>query len=259
VASPALEANLDAFPVGDRWLRTSPEFALKRALAAGMPRIYELGPAFRAEESGPWHRSEFLMLEWYRAGATLPDLMVEVQALVRAVASALGVPEPAPFRRTTVRALMSATGVDPATATAEQLSARDADDWDAAFFRRWIEQVEPGLTDPCFVEGWPASQAALATLRQDGDWTVADRFEAYLGGVEIGNAFQECGDEALLRRRWARNNQERAARLRPPHPVDEDFLRAVRHLPRSAGIAVGVDRLLAVLAGQGAIAGFALG
>lgn len=245
VPSPALEASLVAFDVVDvagvrrGSLRTSPELALKRVLAEGLPRIVEIGPCFRADEHGDWHRAEFTMCEWYRAGACLSDLMDEVESLVAVGASALGVSAPTEWRRATVRQLMAEhTGIDLARCSTQDLSDRD-DDWDTAFFRRWIEDVEPHLQDPLFVSEYPASQAALATVRTDGDWAYAERFEVFMGGVELANAFQELRDPVELRRRWAAST----------HPVDEAFLSSVARMPYSAGIALGVDRLLAVLCG----------
>jgi lysyl-tRNA synthetase class 2 len=145
-------------------------------------------------------------------------------------------------------------GIDPAVAGAAELSPRDPDDWDTAFFRRWIERVEPHLTAPTFVTEWPASQAALATVRTDGPWPVAERFEAFLGGVELANAFQELGDARELRRRWRASSAARVAHGEPPHPIDEAFLAAVDRLPRAAGIALGVERLVAALLGWDGIA-----
>lgn len=244
VPSPALESSLVALEINGadrggqrRFLRTSPELALKRVLAAGLPRIVELGPCFRADEHGRWHRTEFWMCEWYRAGASLPDLMDEVADLIGTVARDLGVSEPGPWRRVTVRDLFrQSTGMELSTASARDLSDRE-EDWDTGFFRRWVDDVEPALTEPTFVEAWPASQAALATVRTDQDWAVAERFEVFLGGVELANAFQELRDARVLRERWAASH----------HPVDERFLAAVGRMPRSAGIALGLDRLLAVL------------
>ncbi|MFK7927438.1 MAG: amino acid--tRNA ligase-related protein [Myxococcota bacterium] len=241
VPSPALEASLVAFAVssGPQFLRTSPELALKRVLAAGLPRIVELGPCFRDEEHGDWHRGEFWMCEWYRAGASLPDLMAEVRSLIDAVAHALGVVGPQAWTRHQVRTLFAdVTGLDLHTASAADLSSH-GEDWDTAFFRRWVEQIEPTLTEPCFVEAWPASQAALATVRTDSEWAYAERFEVFMGGVELANAFQELADPHELRRRWAESD----------HPVDELFLAQVAKMPRTAGIALGLDRLLAVLMG----------
>jgi len=257
VPSPALEAELYAFPAAGGALRTSPELALKRVLAAGLPRIVEIGPCFRAREHGPWHRAEFTMCEWYRAGASLVDLQHEVRELVEVARQAIGAPPIGPWRRATVRELvLEATGLDLLTATAAELSGRHDEDWDTAFFRRWVEDVEPTLTGPTFVEAWPASQAALATVRRDGPLPIAERFEVFVGGVELANAFQELGDADELRTRWTASNATRVARGEPPHPLDEAFLDAVSRLPRSAGIALGLDRLLAALLGwQGIGAG----
>jgi lysyl-tRNA synthetase class 2 len=250
VPSPALEENLYAVPAGGGFLRTSPEFALKRVLAAGLPRIYEIGPCFREEEHGPWHRREFTMLEWYRAGASLDDLMDEVESLVAVAAAALGVAAPRSWARTTVRALVQThTGLDLATATTADLSPADPD-WDTAFYRRWIEDVEPELSGPTFVSEWPASQAALAQVRAHRDWPVACRFEAFLGGVELANAFLELGDSAEQARRFHKSAAVRRARGEPPHPTDEALVEAVGRIPPTAGIALGVDRLVTVLLGD---------
>jgi len=249
VPSPAMEEHLYALAVADGFLRTSPEFALKRVLAAGLPRIYEIGPCMRDREAGPWHRREFTMCEWYRAGAELGDLMDEVEALVAAAATALG-DSPPRWRRTTVRAaFQQATGVDPARAAAEDLSGHD-EPWDDAFLRRWVTDVEPTLTGAVFVSDWPASQAALSRVHSDGAWPTAQRFEGYLNGVELCNAFLELTDPAEQRRRFLVANVARAAAGEAPHPVDEALIEAVGRMPRSAGIALGVDRLVAVLHGE---------
>jgi len=254
VPSPAMEEYLYPLAAGDRFLRTSPEFALKRLVAAGMPRIYEIGPCFRGRETGPWHATEFTMLEWYRVGASLPDLMDEVEALVAAAAQAVGVPCPGPWRRVTVRELfLEHTGVDLAHADAQSLSPED-DGWDDAFFRRWVHDIEPTLTHPTLVSDWPASQAALAQIRDDGPWPIACRFEAYLKGVELANAFLELTETAEQRRRFMSANAARALAGEAPHPMDETFIRAVGQMPRTAGIAMGLDRLVAAVCGWDSIA-----
>jgi lysyl-tRNA synthetase class 2 len=250
VPSGGLEEHLHAVVVPGGFLRTSPEFALKKALAAGLPRIYEVAPCFREREDSPWHGREFLMLEWYRAGATLPDLMDEVEALVAVAADALGVPAPARWERTTVReAMLRHTGVDPLHASAAELSPADADDPDTAFFRRWLQDVEPRLGPATFVADWPAGHAALARVVDTPHGPVAARFEAFLGGIELANAFQELLDAAALRARWEHVNAARAGAGEVPHPVDEGLLDAVARMPATAGIALGLDRLVAVLLG----------
>lgn len=250
VPSPAMEEHLHAVAAADGWLRTSPEFALKRAVAAGLHRIYEIGPCFRDREWGSWHGREFLMLEWYRAGADLPDLMDEVVGLVDAAADALAVPRPGPWRRVTVRELfLEITGVDLATAGVVELGGDRDDGWDDAFFRRWVNDVEPRLTAPLLIEDWPASQAALARVRRDDEWPVACRFEVFLGGVELANAFLELTDPGEQRRRFTSSNAARMAAGEAPHPVDERLIEAVGRMPRTSGIAMGLDRLVAALSG----------
>ncbi len=258
VPAPALEPHLEAFQVvagatgRAGALRTSPELALKRVLAAGLPRIYELGPCFRAEEQGDWHGAEFTMLEWYRAGATLADLMDEVEALADAVAHALDRPSPGPWtRRTVAEVMQQATGLDPFACDAATLALHpdDAEDWDAAFFRRWVAQVDPSLRGALFVTDWPESQAALARVRETPSGRRACRFEAYLHGVELANAFLELRDADEQRARVTAAERARAMAGQPPHGRDEAFLDAVGRLPPAAGIALGVDRLVAVIAG----------
>lgn len=254
VRSAGLEPHLHPLQVADGFLRTSPEFALKRVVASGMPRVYEIGPCWRDRELGTWHGREFTMLEWYRVGASLPDLMAEVGELVAVAAHALKRHDPGPFSRITVRELFARDGVDLARASAEDLSPSDTG-WDDAFFRRWVDRIEPSLTGALVVEAWPASQAALARVRDDGDWPVAERFEVYLHGIELANAFLELTDASEQRARFAEANALRIAMGERPNPVDEAFVEAVGRLPPTAGIAMGVDRLVAALTGADGIAG----
>ncbi len=249
VPSGAFEEHLHVVRAADGALRTSPEFALKRALAAGLGRIYEIGPCLRDRESGPWHGREFTMLEWYRVGAEPDDVMDEVEALVAAVATAMGLPPPGPWKRLTLReAFLAHAGIDLAETDAAGLSkGRDAD-WDDAFIRAFVEDVEPHLSGPTFLLDWPVGQAALSRVH-DGPWPVARRFEAFLGRVELANAFFELNDPTALLQRAASSAATRAAAGDAPHPVDRDLVRATAALPRTTGIALGVDRLVAALAG----------
>ncbi|MCA9573030.1 MAG: hypothetical protein KC656_34575, partial [Myxococcales bacterium] len=193
VPTGALEEHLHPLRVEGAFLRTSPELALKRVVAAGLPRVYELGPCLRDDEQGPWHDREFLMLEWYRVGAGLPDLMEEVGELVDVAFTAVGRSSPTPFVRRTVRELFAEDGVDLATATPDELRPGETD-WDTAFFARWVDRIEPRFRGALFVEDWPATQSALAQVRTDGPWPVTQRFEAYVDGVELANAFLELTD-----------------------------------------------------------------
>jgi elongation factor P--(R)-beta-lysine ligase len=231
VPSAAFEEHLEAVAVGPAFLHTSPELAMKRLLAAGLCRIYQIVPTFREEEVGVHHAREFTMLEWYRVGAGTAELMDDVEDLFTACARSVG-RELGVFRRVAVSSLQ-----DPSL---------PPDEW----FRRWVDVVEPSLDGAVIVHGYPAWQAALARVRGP----VADRFEVYLDGVEIGNAFAEETDGAELERRLDASNAARRAAGRPPHPKDAAFFAAVSRMPRAAGIAVGLDRLAMVLTGARSIA-----
>jgi lysyl-tRNA synthetase class 2 len=248
VPSPALEEHLHPVRADGGFLRTSPEFALKKALASGLGRVVEIGPCFRDRESGPWHAREFTMCEWYRVGAGLAEGMDEVEELIGVAADALGIPRPTAIPRRTVREAFAAiTGVDLAHASAEEISGRD-EPWDDAFFRRWVTDVEPKL-GTTFLFAWPASQAALARVRSDGAWPVAERFEVYVNGIELANAFLELTDPAELLHRFATSNAARVAANEEPHPIDHELIAAVVRIPRTTGVAMGVDRLVAALSG----------
>jgi lysyl-tRNA synthetase class 2 len=252
VPSGAMEEHLHVVPAANGCLRTSPEFALKRAWAAGLGRIYEIGPCLRDREWGEWHGREFTMLEWYRAGAEPGDVVDEVDRVVGAAAEALGRPRPE-FRTVTWRdAFREATGVDAATATAEEISPEDAG-WQDAVERRWVADVARSLTGAVFVTDWPAPAAALARVH-DGPWPVARRFEAFVDGIELANGFFELQDAAVLRGRFASSAAGRLARGDVPHPVDAGVLDATSRLPRGTGVALGVDRLVAALCGWTGIA-----
>lgn len=237
VSGPALEETLEAVPAADGWLHTSPEFALKRVLAAGLPRIYALTPAFRGEEWGPHHGREFTMLELYLANAGYLDLPPLVAALIAAAASAIGQPAPT-FAQVTVAALFqSETGAPPP-------------EDDDLYFRAWVDRIEPRLTAPTFVLDYPARHAALAEVRGD----IAERVEVYLGGLELGNGYSELRDPAELRRRFEDSAAARRRAAKAPHPIDAGVIAASARMPRCAGIAIGIDRLVMALTGAADIA-----
>lgn len=247
---------------GERWLQTSPEFCLKRLLAAGYGPVYQLGKAFRAGDLGDRHNPEFTLLEWYRPGWSLAELMAETEALLVAMlGDVVGFDR---CERTTYRALFeSRFGINPHAADVRALralAARETSFGDAAgldagacldlLFSLVIEPTL-GHGSPLLVSGFPVMQAALAQVAPDaaGD-RVAQRCEVYVRGMELANGYQELTDVAEQRRRFIADNDARRARGLPDIPVDERFLSALAAgLPSCAGIALGVDRLLMLRTG----------
>ena len=290
--SPGMEPHIKAFttaftdpyggPDHPLALHTSPEFAMKKLLVAGVPRLYQLARVFRNAERSATHHPEFTMLEWYRAGASLDDLMTDTEALVRAAADAAGVPllrrdgravDPfGTWRRLSVAEAffqyagldILATAPDPACPDRDLLAAQAGrigisvsvnDRWDDIFFKIMLDRIEPHLGHgiPVFLHSYPVSMAALS--RPDPtDPRIAERFEAYALGVELANAFGELTDAAEQRRRFEADMDLKQALYGVRHPVDEDFLAALAFgMPDSAGIALGFDRLVMLLTGAAAI------
>jgi elongation factor P--(R)-beta-lysine ligase len=244
------------------YLQTSPEYAMKRLLAAGCPDLYQICKVFRDGESGRLHNPEFTMLEWYRRGFDQHALMDEVEALLgRLLVGRLALPA----ERITYRdAFRRALGADPFAAPLEELSALAAgragsagasDDRDTILDLLMGVVVGPALGRDrlTFVHDYPASQAALARLLP-GTPPVAARFEAYVGGLELCNGFHELADAAEQRRRFEADRAARAARALPLPPVDERLLAALAAgLPDCAGVAVGLDRVLMIATACGSI------
>ena len=248
VRTPGLDAHVDAISAQGGWLVTSPELHMKRLLVAGLPRIYQLAHASRAEEQGPLHEPEFALLEWYRAFADQDAVMRDTEELVRR-ASALREPgaraldlEP-PFERLTVReAFRRFAGV----ADAVDLAAGN----ESQFFQVLVDQVEPALAAlgrPVFLCNYPATQAALAR-RSPSDPGTAERFELYAGGLELCNGFSELTDPVEQRLRFEQERSRRATAGRPVYEIDERFMSALEEgLPPAGGNALGVDRLLLLI------------
>lgn len=253
--APAPEAHIEPLACEGGFLHTSPELCMKRLLAAGYPRIYQICRCFRAGERGGRHLPEFTLLEWYTAGQTFPALMDQTEALVRAVARAVGRPEhltyqgrairlEAPFRRLTVaEAFTRFTGRSAADALAAEL-----------FDELMGLSIEPhlGWDRPLLLHDYPAACAALAR-RRPADPSVAERFELYIAGLELCNGFGELTDPLEQRARFNAELARRAAAGRPPIPLPEPFLAALAHMPPAAGNALGVDRLVMLLADTAAI------
>lgn len=254
VPSPGLDLHLAALQVRDPsgapvgWLATSPEYQMKRLLAAGAQRIFQLARSYRAEEQGPLHEREFTMLEWYRANSTAEDVMRDTEHLVEHLANERSCPLCPKVKTPWVRRTVEDVVDEYAGVRLSRLASDEE-----AFFRTWVEQVQPQLgTDRAvFVTDWPQSMASLARIKPNG---MADRFEAFLGGIELCNGFGELTDAKEQRRRFEQDQADRRACGKPVYPVDERFLQALEDgIPESGGNALGVDRLLMLLVGADSI------
>jgi lysyl-tRNA synthetase class 2 len=300
--SPGLEPHLRAFAttLNDPrdgaakpcYLHTSPEFAMKKLLAGGETRIWQLAHVFRDGERGATHHPEFSMIEWYRAGATYSDLMADCEQLLRA-AQVAAIPTPTPsreqggqgwggamrwqdrsadahqaFERLTVAEAFAkyagtdilATALDPAQPDLALLIAaagkigiapHPGDDWEALYFRIFLERIEPrlGIGAPTILYDYPISMAALSRPKA-GDSRLAERFELYVCGLELANAFSELTDAQEQRARFRADQERKKSLYGETYPIDEDFLAALEHgLPDCAGIALGFDRLVMLCTG----------
>jgi lysyl-tRNA synthetase class 2 len=281
--SPGNEVHLHAFATtfenphsGERqdyYLHTSPEFSMKKLLVAGVPRLFQLAHVFRNGERSARHHPEFSMLEWYRAGVSLDAIMKDCVALVRAAAVAanksifaaqgmicdpfldwevLSVPDA--FRRYANIELMAT--VDNIVLLRQQMitagiRTTENDSWDDLFFRVMGERIEPllGKVRPTFLCDYPVGMAALARPKED-DPRLAARFELYICGYEIANAFDELTDADEQKRRFKSDMDLKQKLYGIHYPIDSDFLAALQHgMPSSAGIALGFDRLVMLCAG----------
>lgn len=292
VPAPGMEPHITAFETdlvpemgaGRRrtlYLHTSPEYAMKRLLASGWERIFQITKVFRNGEIAPLHNPEFSMLEFYRggleegsrAGRGYGPILLDLEEIGASAAVSIAGAEMIAVRGARVdltppwdrlpveEAFASRAGIElPMDGDADLLRARarergfdlppSARSFDDVFFSVFLAAVEPGLgwPRPTFLVDWPASMASLARLRE-GDPRVAERFELYIGGMELANGFFELNDPAEQRRRLEAEQAQRRAADRPVYPIDERFVEAVGRLPSCAGVAVGLDRLLMVLGG----------
>ena len=278
-AAPGAEVHLTGFatewelPDGEsreRWLHSSPEFAMKKLLAGGLPRIFQFARVFRNAEGSALHHPEFTMLEWYRSGVGYEAIMADCAALL----AALGVdqlrwdghvcdPRAEPERLTVADAFVRHAGVDlfATMGNAEALSGASGvamhagDTWEDVFFRIMFEKIERrlGMGRPTILCEYPISMAALARAKP-GDPRVAERFELYVCGVELANAFGELTDPRIQRERLEADMDLKDRLYGVRWPVDEDFLAALDHgLPDCSGIALGFDRLVMLASGAARI------
>jgi elongation factor P--(R)-beta-lysine ligase len=263
-----------------RFLRTSPEFACKKLVAAGERRIFEIARAFRNRERGPLHHPEFTLLEWYRAEEGYDVMMTDCAALLGAAAEALGVsrltfrdrvadPFAEPQRMAVAEAFERFAGIDLLSSVTPDETDRDclavaahkagvrvaADDtWSDIFSRVLVERIEPylGIGRPCIFYEYPVAEAALAR-RSATDARLAERFELYVCGVELANAFGELTDPHEQRRRLQTQMAEKERLYGERYPIDEEFLAALSQMPQASGTALGFDRLVMILTGASRI------
>ncbi len=290
VPAPGMEPHIQAFQADfvpeaggaprPLFLHTSPEYAMKRLLAEGFSRIFQLARVFRNGEVTRTHNPEFTLLELYRAGTDYAGVMADLERVVEAAARSLsadGAPRAsrggreldlaAPFERLAVaEAFRRHAGVDLAACAGDAARLAEAarraghdpgppgEAFDDVFFRVMLDAVEPriGLTRPTYLVDWPAPMAALSRVKRD-DPHLAERFELYAGGLELANGFSELTDAAEQRRRLVEEQAQRRRLGHRAYPLDEAFLEAVGRMPEAGGVAVGLDRLLMLLTGAEAI------
>jgi len=280
VVSPGMEPHIRPLPLKNNlYLPTSPEFAMKKLLAGGLNKIYQICPAFRDEPHSTTHLREFTLLEWYETQIDDQGLQKTTEQLIEALAIQLfGKPEitfqgkkisvKTPWPRLRTRNLFLETvGIDLVKNHSVELLAQEcrrlkiqtdaSDTWDDLYFKIWLNLIEPKLPEnqAVFVTRYPASQAALSRLDQDPDGSQwAKRFEVYIGGIELANAFEELTDPVEQRKRFVDDMDLREKTYGPSFPkspIDEDFIAALEQgLPPCSGIAMGVDRLVMLFANE---------
>ena len=258
-----------------RYLRTSPEFACKKLLAAGEQKIFEFARVFRDRERGDLHLPEFTMLEWYRADMTYDAVMADGIAVIARAAQATGIrpfsfrgrvadPFAEPERLTVADAFERYAGIDLlatiaggngdrarlAAAAGGRVRITDDDTWSDIFSKVLVEHIEPNLGQGrlTILLEYPAPEAALARAKPS-DPRVAERFEIYACGVELANGFGELTDAGEQRHRFTLAMDEKQRRYGERYPLDEDFLDAVAHMPEASGVALGFDRLVMLASG----------
>ena len=251
ISAPAPEVHIDAIRAGDRYLQTSPELCMKRLLASGFPRIFQISRCFRTGERGDRHLPEFSLLEWYRIGIDYKDLMDECESLIPFVSKRLHMGGKILFLSNEIdlkkpwqRISVSAAFDRYATTSLKRALAEEC------FDKVMVEQIEPnlGITRPTFLYDYPAAMAALARLKP-GNSSLAERFEIYIAGLELANGFSELNDPVEQRTRFEGDLQIRDAEGKETYPMPERFLKSLEHMPDAAGIALGVDRLAMLFTG----------
>jgi len=248
IPAPAPESHIDAISSGSWFLHTSPELSMKRMMAAGYEKIFQICRCWREKERGSLHLPEFTLLEWYRAEGDYHLLMEECEELIRFVATAIGLGEKLIFsgREIDLSGPWERISVEEAFRRYSKTSMSKALEQNL-FDEMVVQDIEPrlGLIKPTFIYDYPAERGALARIKQE-DPTVAERFELYIGGLELANGFSELVDSEEQRRRFHMENENRHSFGKPIYSMPDKFLAELDHMPPSAGIALGVDRLVMV-------------
>ncbi|MFH1080255.1 MAG: EF-P lysine aminoacylase EpmA [Pseudomonadota bacterium] len=245
IPAPAPEEYIDAVPSGAWFLQTSPELCMKRLVAAGYPRLFQISKCFRACERGRLHLPEFTMLEWYRKGGNCETLMQECEDLILSVARTLDGNDTLAYQGMTIALQPPWERISVADAFARYASLSMQEALEKDSFDEMIAcRIEPCLKGgrPVFLYDFPVARGALARAKRS-DPELAERFELFMGGLELANAFSELTDEKEQRLRFEKAQRIRRAAGKAAYPMPEPFLSSLRYMPEAAGIAIGVDRL----------------
>lgn len=247
IPAPAQETYIDVPPSGRAWLRASPELHMKRLLVDGCTRIFQLGPCFRSGECGARHNPEFTMLEWYRSNADYTDILRDTEALLARVFQAVTCASALVYRGQPIDLARPWHCLTVSDAFRKWAGWDPAETWDQdRFDLDLVAKVEPALPrdKPCVLTDYPAAAASLARLKPHNP-AVAERWEVYVGGLELANAYSELCDAAAQRARFEEAAESRRKLGKEVYPLDEPFLRALETgMPPCGGIALGVDRLV---------------
>ncbi|MCK5833828.1 EF-P lysine aminoacylase GenX [bacterium] len=253
---PALELNIDAEESGSAYLRTSPELHMKRMLVDGPPKIFQMGPCFRKGERGNLHNPEYTMLEWYRTDADYMDVLDDAKGLIEHVCECIKGREGLEYGGVEID-----VSSDWECVLIEEMFGRFAgwnpvSDYDADLFDEdMVHKIEPRLRRdrPVVLMDYPREAAALARIRKE-ETPVAERWELYIGGIELANAFSELTDATEQRGRFEQCACDRLKSGKDVYGIDEEFMSAMKEgLPRCAGVALGIDRLTMLMTGSSSI------
>ncbi len=252
IPSPAPEDNIEALPSDNWFLQTSPEICMKRLLAAGYTRIFQISKCFRSAERGDKHLPEFTMLEWYVAQFDYHQLMDQCEEMIRIVAGDMNIAREIIWQNKKInlalpweRISVADAFLKYATVTLEEALAQNE------FDEILVDYIEPqlGISRPVFLYDYPAKLASLAKLKENNP-TISERFELYIGGLEIANGFSELTDAREQKQRFEEALKTRAAKKWARYTMPEKFLHSLDALPPCAGIALGIDRLVMIFAGK---------